>query len=166
MKSLTWQQVAQLLAAQAPGTKLRLPRHLTQHPADGGLSPTVGFPVGQRADYRLDDGGAQVLYVQDFGTHLEARLEIRTARTHAALNAGEAVTADEASTLVGTAVLGGLVGLLLGRSKDAALMGLMMGAVAGASAMAAEPNKALSEKGKASGTPEWARAALTAKNTP
>lgn len=159
MKSLTWGQVAQLLAAQAPGTRLRLPRHLTQHPSDSGLLPTVGFPVGQRADYRLDDGGTQILYVQDFGSHLEARLEIRrTARSHAGLNVAESASVDEAGNLVGGAVLGMLAGLLLGRSKNAALMGLLMGAAAGASSKTNEPNKVLSESGKARSTPDQAKA--------
>jgi len=154
MKSLTWKQVAQLLEVQEPGTKLRLPRALTQHPADGGLSPTFGMPVGQRADYRLDHGGRNVLFVRDFGTHLEARLEARPERAPAAKKDGDAVTADEASSVVGGAALGALMGLVLGRSANAAFAGLLMGALAGASTNSTEANKVLSEIAKVAGTPD------------
>lgn len=191
MKALTWLAVAKLLSGQPPGSKLRLRRSLTQHPKDGGLVPTVGLPVGQRADYRFDYGGEQLLYVQDFGTHLEARLEQRRSPVARAVAEPEA-DAPDADAMLGAAAVGGLIGLLLGRSSSSVATGLVLGAVAGLAASTAEPapgtmaailkgagglpsakaglasrsslaptiTRALSEPGKAAGTPLLAKASL------
>ncbi|CAM4282358.1 Glycine zipper domain-containing protein [Corallococcus exiguus] len=137
MKALTWHAVAKLLSSQPPGSKVRLRRSLTQHPKDGGLVPTLGLPVGQRADYRLDYGGEQVLYVQDFGTHLEARLDPRRPPvTRAAIGASS--EAPDTDAMLGGAAVGGLIGLLFGRSSSSVVTGLVLGAVAGLAANAAE----------------------------
>ena len=137
MKALTWLAVARLLATQPPGSKLRLRRSLTQHPKDGGLVRTLGLPVGQRADYRLDWGGDQILYVQDFSTHLEARLEPRLRHVTSAVRR-TAADGDDASAMLGGAAAGALLGLLLGRSSSSAATGLLLGAIAGLVAGTAE----------------------------
>lgn len=157
MKALTWLAVARLLATQPPGSKLRLRRPLTQHPKDGGLVPTLGLPVGQRADYRLNYGGDQILYVQDFGTHLEARLEPRRRYVTTPVRA-PAADGDEASALLGGAAAGALLGLLLGRSSSSAATGLLLGAIAGLAAGTAEvAPRALSQTLPTAGPPKLAR---------
>lgn len=167
MKALTWLEVANLLATKPLGSTLRLRRPLTQHPKDGGLVPTLGFPVGQRADYRVDYGGPHILHVQDFGTHLEARLEPRQAPRLPAVPSSE-VASDVAGALLGGAALGGLVGLLFGRTSNSAFAGVILGGALGAvAASAAEQSKgALSETGNSSGTTQVVRKNLTTKSHP
>ncbi|TQF14919.1 hypothetical protein FJV41_16150 [Myxococcus llanfairpwllgwyngyllgogerychwyrndrobwllllantysiliogogogochensis] len=99
--------------------------------------PTLGFPVGQRADYRLDYGGEQLLYIQDFGTHLEARLEQRRPPVARAVTETSA-EAPDVDAVLGAAAVGGLIGLLFGRSSSSVVTGLVLGAVAGLAANAAE----------------------------
>jgi len=121
----TWQQIAGVLAHEVAGARVRIEKYLIEHPTDGGLRPGVGLPVGQQADFRLILPDCRGLHVQDFGTHYEAHLD----QTDPACDAVRHLMEDAPGTfIVGTALVGGLVGLLLGRSKDAFAAGLFLGA--------------------------------------
>jgi hypothetical protein len=110
----TWTDVIARLAAEPPGTRLRLPRPLAQHPLDGGLRRGLDLPVGQRADFRLACGDT-TLCVQDFGSHYEAFLEAGAAPAAPA-------PADPG------ALAGALLALLLSGTREAALVGALLGA--------------------------------------
>ena len=132
--SYTWTQVANLLAQQPAGTRLRITKSWMEHPVDGGLRHGVGLPVGQVADYRLRLPDCRGLHVQDFGEHYEAHLD----QTDPACDAMQHLAQDApVACVVGAAVVGGLLGLLAGQSKEALLAGLAIGAGLGGVAAAA-----------------------------
>lgn len=130
---LTWQQVAYALAREAPGTAWRVAQHEVEHPRDGGLRPTVGMPLGQRASFRarLSDGG--VLCVEDHGRFYDARID----RPAPVIQAAARPTPDAANTVLGLTAFGALLGLAFGRSEDGALTGALIGGVAGLASVAA-----------------------------
>jgi hypothetical protein len=123
---LRWVGVAELLRCQPPGSIVRLPPAQVEHPRDAGVVLTIGMPVGQRADYRLDVGGGHDLVVSEFAHGLEARLEVRPALA----DFERALRDAPGSSVVGMLAAGALVGLALGRSKESALSGAMIGGLA------------------------------------
>ena len=124
----SWRGIASQLAGEPPGTKVRVEKHLAEHPKDGGLRPGVGLPVGQTADFRLTLPDCRGLHVQDFGTHYEAHID----QTDPACDLVRHLVQDAPGTfVVGSAIAGGLVGLILGRSIEAFAAGLLLGAGAG-----------------------------------
>jgi hypothetical protein len=121
VKPFRWHQVADCLAAEPPGTRLRVARHLAEHPGDAGLRPALGLPVGQRGDFRLAR-----LVVQDFGSYYEAFLD---APSSGSPDEGSPAGARSPAGPRGTeaAGAGALLGLLLGRSREATLLGALFG---------------------------------------
>jgi hypothetical protein len=138
----TWAMVAQRLGVEPSGTRLRLEKHLAQHPTDGGLRPFLGLPVGQTADFRLLLLDCRGLHVQDFGTHYEAHIDQSDAQCDLVAHLRDDAPAP---LVVSSALIGGLVGLLLGRSKAAFAAGLVLGAGVGGIA-AAEKSKRKNEE--------------------
>lgn len=123
---LRWTGVAAILRTQPPGSIVRLPPSRVEHPRDGGMTFAMGFPMGQRADYRLDLGEGQELVVSEFVHGFEARLERRPTAADF-----EAILRDSPGTsVVGLIAAGALVGLALGRSKESALAGATIGGLA------------------------------------
>lgn len=120
----TWEEVAERLCQEHQGSMVRLPKHLAQHPRDGGMRASIGLPVGQSADFRLALHNRRGLHVQEFSGHYEAHLDSLdstcTAMVHLQREARRGVATS--------AVLGGLVGGLLGRSRSAFAIGLLVGA--------------------------------------
>jgi hypothetical protein len=130
--------VAHRLASEPSGTRLRLEKHLAEHPTDGGLRPSVGLPVGQTADFRLRLPDCRGLHVQDFGTHYEAHID----QTDPQCDLVAHLRDDAPVTLVvSSALIGGLLGLLVGASKEAFAAGLVLGAGLGGMAAAENPNR-------------------------
>jgi hypothetical protein len=123
---LRWTVVAAILRAQPAGSIAWLPPARVEHPRAAGMTLTMGLPVGQRADYRLDVGGGQELVVTEFAHGFEARLDRRPT-----VSDFESVLRNTPGTsVVGLIAAGALIGLALGRSKDSALVGATIGGVA------------------------------------
>lgn len=123
-----WREIASCLAGEPPGAKVRVEKHMVEHPKDAGLRPGIGLPVGQTADFRLRLPDCRGLHVQDFGTHYEAHID----QTDPACDAIRHLVEDAPGTfIVGSALIGGLIGLMLGRSGNAFAAGLLLGAGAG-----------------------------------
>lgn len=121
-----WLAVAGMLRAHPLGCFIRFSPAQVEHPRDAGMKPSLGLPVGQRADYRLDVGNGQDLVVSEFSAAFEARLEVRPTLTDL-----ERVLRDApGSTVVGMVAAGALLGLAFGRSKDSALAGATIGGLA------------------------------------
>lgn len=87
---------------------------------------TIGIPVGQRADYRLQLSGGKDLVVSEFAHGFEARIEVRP--THVGFE--RALRETPGTTAVGMIAAGALLGLALGRSKESALAGATIGGLA------------------------------------
>lgn len=120
----TWQQVAQALAAQPPGTVLRVAKHQVEHPSASGLAPSVGLPYGQRADFRLRHFDCSGLHVRDFGAHYEAHLD----QVHPECGVVDHLRRDAPGTYLAAATaLGALAGTLLGKKPEAIFAGAAIG---------------------------------------
>lgn len=131
----SWEGVVDLLREHEPGTILRLPKHLLSHPEDAGATPSVGLPMGQKADFRWTLDDCTGLHVRDFGTHYEAHLD----RVDPACNVVEHLRRDAPGSYVaGSTAIGAALGLLLGGSKEAAFAGAGLGALVG---LATLPNQ-------------------------
>ncbi|MFZ5438474.1 MAG: hypothetical protein ACOZQL_00630 [Myxococcota bacterium] len=123
---LGWLGVAAVLKQHPLGSIVRLPPARVEHPRDAGMALSVGLPIGQRADYRLDVGGGHDLVVSEFAHGFEARLEI-----HLALPEFErALKETPGSSVVGMIAAGALAGLALGKTKESALAGAAIGGLA------------------------------------
>jgi hypothetical protein len=119
-----WHEVAHVLAAQPPGSVLRVPKHQVEHPSAAGLSTSIGLPLGQRADFRFQYSDSTGLHVRDFGPHYEGRLDrIHPNWEFLAQCRGEA----RGSHVAALAALGALAGTLLGRKPEAVLAGAAIG---------------------------------------
>src|SRR5689334_8356311 len=124
---LTWSQVASFLAAQPTGSQVQLHIAQIEHPRDAGMHLSIGYPLGQRSEYRVDLLGGARLAVSDFGHCYLARIEQPTTATSLETSLRE----TPGASVVGMTALGALLGLLLGQSKDAALAGAAIGGIAG-----------------------------------
>lgn len=125
----TWDQVGLCLKQEQPGTVLRIPKWQIEHPSTGGLTPSLGLPVGQRADFRLRYSDCRGLHVHDFGEHYEIHLD----EVHPECGLVEHLRRDAPGTYLGAATaLGAFAGLLLGKSRDAVVAGAFVGALLGA----------------------------------
>lgn len=132
MHIYTWHEVARHLATLTPGTVLAFDKARIQHPRDGGLTPSLGLPVGQRGDWRYSYPSCGGLHVRDFGRSYSAHLD----RVNPNCNPVDHVMQDTPQ-ISGGAALGALIGLMLGRSKESALIGAAIGAIVGMSKTAA-----------------------------
>ena len=122
----SWDQVISHLRSQPVGTLVRFRPHEIQHPRDGGLQPSLAFPIGQRISFQRDIDQIHRLVVNDFVSYLEAKLEVRPS-----LPDFESILCETPGTTVSAATaIGALTGLAIGQSKEAALVGALVGALA------------------------------------
>ncbi len=105
-----WTEIVGVLLREPPGTRLRVPRHLAEHPLDGGLVPSSGRPVGQRADYRLALAAARSLHVRDYASFYDVHVD-----DHPQPHAWRQLASAPGVLATGAALVGGVFGLLLGR---------------------------------------------------
>ena len=124
----SWSGVATRLAVEPPGSVLRIPKYLLDHPDVAGARRSIGMPQGQLADYRLTLPNCRGLHVRDFGTHYEAHVD----EVDPACDAIEHLRQDAPDTyIVGAAALGALLALLLSGHRNAMLVGAGLGALLG-----------------------------------
>jgi hypothetical protein len=121
-----WSEVAQLLATQPPRTVLRVQKHQVEHPNAAGLATSIGFPFGQRADFRFRYSDCTGLHVRDFGPYYEAYVD----RANQDVDLTEQLLTDvRGSHFAAMAALGAFVGTLLGRKPGAVIAGAAVGGV-------------------------------------
>ncbi len=154
MATLSWQSIAAYLATQQPGYAMRVASHRVEHPLDGGLTPTVALPMGQRGDYRAPVQGGRALHVYDFDRYYVAMLESAQLPSAAQSTGAEA---DANGVATGVA-LGSLLGLLFGRTAGAAAAGGALGALLGAASSSENYRRGLSD-----GPSRPARASIVTK---
>lgn len=122
----TWANVVQTLEAHPPLTIMQVGKRGTPHPRTFLMTPSIGLPVGQSADYRRVLPCGRGFHVRDFGTHYEAHID----EVHPAVDLLEHLRRDSPGTFVaGGAGVGAALGALLGRSKEATLAGALLGAL-------------------------------------
>jgi hypothetical protein len=141
----TWKSLATALVPHPLGTRVRVARHLVEHPLDAGMQRSLAFPAGQRADYSLALDASRVLHVQDFGEHLEGYLHTRVPLV---LNRQDA-TVDPVS---GGMALGSILSMSMSRNKGAVFAGAILGALLGAALV--NSKQGLSETVGGAGTKE------------
>jgi hypothetical protein len=97
------------------------------HPRDAGARPTVGWPIGQLADYALElEPGAPPLFIREFTDRFEAVVAGVALAEHAL----SLVDLDPAAALgLGGALLGAVIGASLTRKTDCAIVGAALGAL-------------------------------------
>jgi hypothetical protein len=128
----SWGDVIIVLCGQPTGSIVRVPKGPLPHPKVFGMEVSLGFPVGQMADYRKRLEGGAGFHIRDFGTHYEAHMDA----VHPSVDFLEHLRKDAPGTFVsGGAALGALLGTAIGRSQNAALLGAAVGAVVGALAL-------------------------------
>lgn len=122
----SWREVAEALKTQALGTKFQVKPSLVRHPLDDGMRHGMGFPTGQRADYKMEIDDNHRLVVLDFGTHYLVHLEQVVTRPMFE----SALQETPGTTVAGMVAVGALIGLALGRSKEGAIAGAAIGGLA------------------------------------
>jgi hypothetical protein len=134
MTTWTWQQIVDALSRQGADATARVDAHHVEHPHDGGLTATFGLPRGQRATFRasLSDGG--ILFVDDFATFYEARIDRVAPAIQKAQPAPPNVNA--LGPALGLSALGALLGLALGQNERSAMTGALLGGAVGLGAVA------------------------------
>ena len=120
-----WCVVRSQLELLPAGTVRRYRKALISHPRDAGAVLSLGWPVGQLADYRFaPEPDCRGMHVQDVGDHWAARLD----RVHPDCNLLEHARQDAPQALfVGGALLGGLVAAAISSKREATLAGAGLG---------------------------------------
>jgi len=120
-----WAAVRSQLERAPTGTILRYLKSSLPHPRDAGAVLSLGWPVGQIADYRFaPESDCRGFHVQDLGTHWAAHID----HVHPDCSLLEHARQDAPQSLfVGGAILGGIIGAALGNKRDSAVAGAGIG---------------------------------------
>jgi hypothetical protein len=134
-----WTAVRSQLELLPAGTVRRYRKQLISHPRDAGAALSLGWPVGQVADYRFaPESDCRGMHVQDIGDHWAAHLD----RVHPDCSLLEHARQDAPQALfVGGALLGGLVAAAISNKRDATLAGACVGLLLAAVVHASAPDK-------------------------
>lgn len=120
-----WAVVRSRLELLPVGTVRRYRKALLSHPRDAGAVLSLGWPVGQVADYRFaPESDCRGMHVQDVGSHWAVHLD----RVHPDCSLLEHARQDAPQALfVGGALLGGLVAAAISNKREATLAGAGIG---------------------------------------
>ena len=120
-----WSNVRAQLERFPSGTVLRYLKATLPHPRDAGAAVSLGWPVGQLADFRFaPESDCRGMHVQDVETHWAVHLD----RVHPDCSLIEHARQDAPQSLfVGGALLGGIVGAALSNKRDATVAGAGIG---------------------------------------
>lgn len=103
---------------------LRFPRGVLPHPRDAGARPTTTWPVGQVADYAIDEPGGAPLVVREFPDRFEAFVD----GAQLASQVLRAVERDPSKAMyIGAAMLGGALGSSMTNKREGMLLGAGLG---------------------------------------
>lgn len=125
-----WHQVRRHVLGLPAGTVVRYAKPAVPHPRDAGAQLSLGWPVGQVADYRFDpEHDCSGMHVHEFAAYWEVHID----RVHPRCGLIEHARADKPEALLwGGAILGGLIGGAVGGRRDSALAGAALGLIAAA----------------------------------
>lgn len=120
-----WAVVRSRLELLPVGTVRRYRKALLSHPRDAGAVLSLGWPVGQVADYRFaPESDCRGMHVRDVGSHWAVHLD----RVHPDCSLLEHARQDAPQALfVGGALLGGLVATAISNKREATLAGAGIG---------------------------------------
>lgn len=120
-----WSTVRMRLEQFPSGTVLRYVKASLPHPRDAGAVVSVGWPVGQLADFRFaPESDCRGMHVQDVGSHWAVHLD----RVHPDCSLIEHARQDAPQALfVGGALLGGLVAAAISNKRETTLAGAGIG---------------------------------------
>lgn len=125
---MTWDEVASLLEAAAPGTTWRTSKGAIDPPSSAGAVRAAGLPRGELAGWRFPPTVTCLgLHVHEYPGEYVAHLD----RVHPACDLPEHLMVD-APELIFAAVAGGAVGLVLAGRRHrvaGATVGALVGAV-------------------------------------
>jgi len=126
--SAAWTVIYQSLARYQQGTRVSVPKTDIPHPVEAGALPSLGWPVGQSADYRFPpDANRQGFHVQDFGDQWVAHID----QVHPASDLIEHAREDAPQAwLLGGAVIGAAIGATFVKTRQATTAGALIGLAA------------------------------------
>ncbi|MFO0568030.1 MAG: hypothetical protein U0263_20385 [Polyangiaceae bacterium] len=118
-----WRSVRARL--ETSGGRANVPKALFPHPRDAGALPSTTWPIGQIADYTLDDGsGKPPLAILEFPDRFEAFVD----SSHLATQVLGAVERDPSKAMyVGAAMLGGAIGTSVSNRRGGMFLGAGLG---------------------------------------
>lgn len=124
---LSWKSIETFLAVQRPGVVFEFSKFGLPHPADAGAVASVGWPVGQSADYRFAASAVcSGVHVQDFGQVWRVHRDA----VHPDCGVIEHVRQDAAPAwLLGGACAGAALGAVASKNAGAAVAGAFLGAL-------------------------------------
>lgn len=139
MSNHLWTLVRSQLELLQSGTVHRYSKSSLPHPRDAGAVLSLGWPVGQLADYRFaPESDCRGMHVQDLGDHWAVHLD----RVHPDCSLLEHARQDAPQSLfVGGALLGGLVAAAISNKREAPLAGAAMGLLLAALVHGSGPQK-------------------------
>jgi len=125
-----WLVVLHHLRREPAGESLAFDKDSIGHPREAGGRISVGWPVGQVADYRFPpDSACRGLHVHEHADRWVAHLD----RVHPDCDAGEHLRRDAPGALLsGGAVLGAVLGAAMTKKGGGALAGAGLGLLAAA----------------------------------
>ena len=125
-----WAYVFEQVARFPPGQRVEYLRSMLCHPLEAGAQVSVGWPVGQTADYRFPpDSSCRGLHVHEYATMWVVHLD----QVHPECDMGEHLRRDApAAWCVGGAVLGAALGAAMSKQEGGALAGAGLGLLAAA----------------------------------
>ena len=120
-----WTAVRKQIVQSGDPRGLRVPRGVLPHPRDAGARPTTTWPVGQVADYSIDDlPGEPPLVVREFADRFEAFIDGAQLTTRVIA----AVEHDPSKAMYfGAALLGGAIGSSVSNKREGVLLGAGLG---------------------------------------
>lgn len=122
----SWDPIIVYLATQKLETIFDVAKADLPHPLDSGGERSVGWPVGQHADYRFAATREHPgVHVQDFGHVWRAQRD----RSSADIVVG-ATNDAKPGVLLGGAALGAAIAAIASKNPNAALAGALLGALA------------------------------------
>jgi hypothetical protein len=134
-----WAVVRSRLELLPAGTVRQYRKALLSHPRDAGAVLSLGWPVGQVADYRFaPESDCRGMHVQDVGSHWAVHLD----RVHPDCSLLEHARQDAPQALfVGGALLGGLVAAAVSNKRESTLAGAGIGLLLAALVHSSGPEK-------------------------
>ena len=127
---LTWDSIVSFLVIQPAGATFAFAKDGLPHPLDVGAVTSVGWPVGQRGDYRFPPTATcSGVHVQDFG----GEWRVHRDAVHPDCGVVEHVRQDAAPAwLLGGACACAALAAIAARKPGAAVVGALIGALVAA----------------------------------
>jgi hypothetical protein len=134
---MSWPNISAFIAMHQAGAVFEFPKTAVCHPVDAGAVASVGWPVGQTADYRFPPTATcSGVHVQDFGSVWRVHRDA----VHPACDVAEHLRRDAAPAwMLGGALAGVAIGAIASKKPGAVLAGALLGALVAAALLPAAP---------------------------